>query len=584
MSDIVDLLNLSINKDKITKNNTNKQIAKKLSTKFDCSKEELDILSAMTVKYIDGDMDNLVVDIFDTIYDNKNKSIIYIQNIKYIQNLLSLGWINITLRTMPYEAEIKDLELLQCKIELSYSMIYVLEHGKKEKQAKISGDVYKSEIEYLLDNFILSDSYEQYSFDRNNNFAKNNLKIRYKEMYSKIKEKIKKTKSQSTCKLFIEDTLSKYKINANERIIFMFLLKNEYMPNSNNQNEINTILSLISKNQKEYIVNKALFTSSSRLISNGLISKLENIDFFTSSHLVEIDEDFIEEIESHIYKNNETKDSKDSVEDNIKEDNFFSLVKSKIFLKDVILEDSLKDTISKIIKRNNPKVIAKMKLWKISDDDNFSTKIIFHGPSGTGKTLCAKAIANELDKKLITLDCSKILDMYHGESEKNTKKIFDKINEIEEELGYKPILLLDEADQFLSTRSKYSVNSSNNIQNIFLQQIEQYDGILIATTNFIELIDKAFSRRFDYKLVFKKPNQKDRFEIWKNKLPKIKLNIDIKKLSTYELSGGEIDVIIKNTAFEVALQDKPKFTTNDFIHFINIELDSKLEKKVIGYN
>ena len=92
------------------------------------------------------------------------------------------------------------------------------------------------------------------------------------------------------------------------------------------------------------------------------------------------------------------------------------------------------------------------------------------------------------------------------------RNIFDKYNEIKEQTKTEPILLLNEADQFLSSRSSGTGSSAdkmhNQMQNIFLEQIERFDGILIATTNLLENLDKAFSRRFNYKIEFVKPNHR----------------------------------------------------------------------------
>ena len=108
--------------------------------------------------------------------------------------------------------------------------------------------------------------------------------------------------------------------------------------------------------------------------------------------------------------------------------------------------------------------------------------------------------------------------MYVGESEKNVRAIFDKYYDLRKKSKTEPILLLNEADQFLSARTTSSASGSekmhNQMQNIFLEQIERFDGILIATTNLLESLDKAFSRRFNYKIEFKKPNLKQRLQLW----------------------------------------------------------------------
>ena len=125
------------------------------------------------------------------------------------------------------------------------------------------------------------------------------------------------------------------------------------------------------------------------------------------------------------------------------------------------------------------------------------------------------------------------------------------------------------------------------MQNIFLEQIERFDGILIATTNLLENIDKAFSRRFNYKIEFTKPNLEQRRQLWNKLLPQnlpLEENFDIDKLSSYELTGGQIELIIKNTAYKIAVEDEPLFKITDFIEQIDKELKSMFDSGIkVGF-
>ena len=578
MKDIFGLLGLEINKTKTL--NTNKEIQKSLAKKFNCSSQEIEILSFMTNKYISGTTELVVIDMFNELYTSKENdtSLIYLKKIKYIKNLLSLGWINLSMEILINEGDIKDLELLQCNIEISYSMLYLLQNGKKETDNLLKGNSYKNNIEYLTDKFLMIDIYEQYALQQNNNYASLTIKKKLETIKQKIDLKIKNTK----IKLDFEQFFKKHKLINNEKYIFFYLLKAEYFPYKDRPNDLESILGLISNNEKTYLNNKKLLINKSTLIKNNILTQMTSFEFHDSDDTFEIHEDLLEQIEKWLYHLKDTKEPT-NIDNSINNDGFFSVVNSDIMLKDVILETKLKNQIEKLIQRNTKDVLEKFKKWKVNGSDKTGLKVIFHGSSGTGKTICAKALANELNQKLLTLDCSKILDMYHGESEKNVRKIFNKIEKIEKDLGYKPVLMLDEADQFLSNRSKFSSNMNNNIQNIFLQQIEAYNGIIIATTNFLDLIDKAFSRRFDYRLKFTRPNFESRIKLWKMKLPKAKLNIDIKELAKYDLSGSQIDIVIRNTCFEVALKKEDIFNMEDFIPFIEIEIKSSLSKKSIGF-
>ncbi|OUR74764.1 AAA family ATPase, partial [Arcobacter sp. 31_11_sub10_T18] len=104
--------------------------------------------------------------------------------------------------------------------------------------------------------------------------------------------------------------------------------------------------------------------------------------------------------------------------------------------------------------------------------------------------------------------------------------------------------------------------------------------ILIATTNLLENIDKAFSRRFNYKIEFSKPNKEQRHQLWTKLLPPnlpLEEKFDINKLTSYELTGGQIELVIKNTAFKIAIEDEPIFKVEDFIEQIDKELKSMFD-------
>jgi len=181
--------------------------------------------------------------------------------------------------------------------------------------------------------------------------------------------------------------------------------------------------------------------------------------------------------------------------------------------------------------------------------------------------------------------------MYVGESEKNVRKIFDDFKALSKKAKVDPILLLNEADQFLSSRTQ-GVNSSvdkmhNQMQNIFLEQIEQFEGILIATTNLLDNFDKAFSRRFNHKIEFKKPGKKQRKRLWHFMLPEnadYEEGFEVDVLAKYELTGGQINLIIRNTAYKVAVREESVFSMEDFLHEIEKELGSSFDKnKSMGF-
>ncbi|WP_297482449.1 ATP-binding protein, partial [Sulfurimonas sp.] len=245
-----------------------------------------------------------------------------------------------------------------------------------------------------------------------------------------------------------------------------------------------------------------------------------------------------------------------------------------------------------LMKQVDKDVVSRLVKWGIKDKKSgIDARIIFYGAAGTGKTMTAYSLAKSLKRQVLAFDCSKILSMYVGESEKNVRKIFDTFYDLSAKTKTEPILLLNEADQFLGARSSGNITGSdqmhNQMQNIFLEQIENFNGMLIATTNLLENIDKAFSRRFNYKIEFKKPNKEQRLELWEKMLPKdapYEDGFDKAKLAEYSLTGGQINLIIKNTAYKVAVREKPLFMLKDFIDEIRKERDANFDsEKSMGF-
>lgn len=143
--------------------------------------------------------------------------------------------------------------------------------------------------------------------------------------------------------------------------------------------------------------------------------------------------------------------------------------------------------------------------------------------------------------------------MWFGESEKLIKKIFTDYRALcktcKSHKENTPILLFNEADALISKRrdvnSGNCAQTENAIQNILLEEMEKLDGIMIATTNLCENMDKAFERRFLFKVKYEKPSLEARANIWKSKLSSLTENDAERLASAYDFSGGEIDNIVR---------------------------------------
>lgn len=196
---------------------------------------------------------------------------------------------------------------------------------------------------------------------------------------------------------------------------------------------------------------------------------------------------------------------------------------------------------------------------------------IFYGKSGTGKTESVYQIAKKTNRDIMMVDLSQMRSKWFGESEKLVKKVFDDYRRLAEYATLKPILFINEADGLISKRMEFKNNNStvdqtlNLIQNIILQELEVFEGILFATTNLTANLDSAFERRFLFKVEFNNPIPEASQKIWKSKLPELSQSQIALLASKYNLSGGEIENITR------------KYIIDNIIGNQSLEFDRLLE-------
>ena len=200
---------------------------------------------------------------------------------------------------------------------------------------------------------------------------------------------------------------------------------------------------------------------------------------------------------------------------------------------------------------------------KLYGDWGFGEKIsygrgismLFYGPPGTGKTMAAQVMAKELNMEIYRVDLSAVSSKYIGETEKNLKKIFDEVQRS------RSILFFDEADALFGKRSevKEAQDKYANAETAFLlQKMEEYDGIVILATNYLQNFDNAYRRRLKYVIYFPMPLEEERAKLWKNAFPeKAPVGfLDYAYLGRqFELSGSDIKNAAVTAAFLAAAED-----------------------------
>lgn len=560
------------------KNIEESQIYKELK----CSKNEALILRELCKNYVISISSINAFTLLTGIFGSEKYS--YLDTLEDLKRLIERGFIN---QNSGFFKNIESnksqnliLSLLQSELSLSEYFLEFLEAKPRLNLDK--KEAYGEYLEYLKDEFMRVELYERLSFIRSSTYS-DELKAQIKLYEKHIKERLKKSKFYN----ILADIFKEYSLEYKEQIIFLALLKEEYTLSNENSvsREMNSLLSLVSENDLEKHKNKSL------LQENALLLNLIEYDEYLNA-FGDISKSFFitDEILQRIINFEPKQNKKIKIENVLKEQDIFELIEPSIDINDIIMPQNTKELLENILKQQDKKVLERLNSWGIKSNKNIEAKIIFYGPAGTGKTMSALAMAKSMKKTVLSFDCSKILSKWVGESEQNVRKIFDTYKNIVQTCKQSPILLLNEADQFLSTRVESSSGSDkmhNQMQNIFLEQIERFNGVIIATTNFLESLDSAFSRRFDYKIEFKKPDFKDRLKMWEKFLPRkasFEKAFDVNLLANYELSGAQILMVVKNTALKVAVTEDGVFKMQDFIESIQKELNSSFDKsKIVGF-
>lgn len=212
---------------------------------------------------------------------------------------------------------------------------------------------------------------------------------------------------------------------------------------------------------------------------------------------------------------------------------------------------------------------------------------LFYGAPGTGKTETALQLARKTGRDILQVNVSELRDKYVGESEKRVKALFDSYRKAVASSKVAPILLFNEADAIISKRTENVARSvdkmENALQNIILQEMENLEGILIATTNLTANMDKAFERRFLYKVEFNAPTIDAKCSIWRSMIPSLNDEEALLLAAKYDFSGGQIENIARKYTVAQILSVND-ITLNDIHDLCREEhLDKERTHRRIGF-
>ena len=342
--------------------------------------------------------------------------------------------------------------------------------------------------------------------------------------------------------------------------------------------DVKIILDYFTSSKSEIAkINKKILNEKLSIIKDEILEKVKSHSLFASTRRITlnisekvIEEDFeFKEEEKFTVRNRMIKHIKNSD------------IPSKTLFFSGELKNNIDDLYSATTKKSFKSLQSRLKKNKLPT----GMVSLLYGVPGTGKTAVVYDIAKKTKRDIFHVDISNIKDKFVGESEKRLKSIFDTYRKACDKLPTEPILLFNEADALFGKR--ISVNNSvdqmyNAMQNILLEELETFAGLFFATTNLTENIDDAFNRRFLFKQKFDKPSAEIRKRIWKSKLPTLS-DSDLNAVNKYELSGGQIENIVKKNIIKNVLKDR-ELTIDELLRSVKEEYKFKNEEaKKIGF-
>lgn len=215
--------------------------------------------------------------------------------------------------------------------------------------------------------------------------------------------------------------------------------------------------------------------------------------------------------------------------------------------------------------------------------------VILYGGPGTGKTESVLQLARRTGRDIMLVEIAGLRDKWVGQSEKNIKSVFYRYKELCKNCEKAPILFFNEADAIFGSRmekAQHAVDKMNNsIQNIILQEMEDFEGILIATTNLTGSLDSAFERRFLFKIEFHQPSKDVKAKIWKSMLGDEALaEEDLERIAErYDFSGGQIENIVRKQTIDYILSGE-ELGYDRLCRYCDEERLNASSHKTVGFN
>jgi hypothetical protein len=251
---------------------------------------------------------------------------------------------------------------------------------------------------------------------------------------------------------------------------------------------------------------------------------------------------------------------------------------------ELLFDEQMLETLSPLRQALSPEVLPRIK--ELSKARNVGVCALLYGHPGTGKTEWCYQLAKEYDLPIYEVNVSDIQDKWVGNSEKNARRVFNEYKRICKYYKKDVILLFNEADALFGKRleAQQSVDQMNNaLKNIFLEEMEKMDGILLATTNLSQSLDPAFERRFLFKFKFLKPNNSTQCRLWMKYFDEINEEQANQLSKHFDLSPAQISNVQRRLEIERILYPNIELLAT-IERLANTEkLEDPNDKKVMGF-